>query len=168
MRKKKHEIELLPQQPSLTREQAALKRLTDAVVEQIAAREENRPLSNEELSEMVFLQPWCLPPEIAHAIRQLVPVWHWRKFAWVYQDNGCWKCERTNVPHQSLGMCQACYQKYFNRVRASIARHAGDDKQNVAEMKAALTAKQDSARRILAKLGVGPQPAALPAPKRVR
>lgn len=45
---------------------------------------------------------------------------------------------------------------------------AGNTRQNIAEMKAALTAKQDSAKKILAKLGVISKTAAVSAPKRLR
>jgi hypothetical protein len=100
------------------------------------------------------MQPWCLSPDIARAIRFLVPVWHWHKHSWVYEDNGCFKCERRDVPHQSLGMCQACYAVYLSRVKASIAKRRSMPRQNVKAMKAALTLKADSAREILAELGV--------------
>jgi hypothetical protein len=100
------------------------------------------------------MQPWCLPPAVARAIRRLIPVWHWRKHSWVYEDNGCFKCERIDVPHQSLGMCQGCYAKYLSRVKASIVKRAGGDKPSVRGMKGALTLRVDSAKRILAELGV--------------
>ncbi len=154
MRKPKQRIEVLPQTGPYSKETLAIDRLADVLLQRIAAKEvAGRPETDEELSESVLMQPWCLPPSVARAIRRLIPVWHWRKHSWVYEDNGCFKCERTDVPHQSLGMCQGCFAKYLNRVKASIVKRAGGDKPNVRDMKAALTLKADSAKRILAELG---------------
>ena len=95
------------------------------------------------------MQPWCLPREISLAIRRLIPVWHWEKYSWVYADYACWKCERKDVPLMSLGMCNRCHRGYLHRLKASIVKHAGR-RVDMAEMKAALTRKEDSAREILA------------------
>jgi len=163
MRKPEQQIELLPSNPS--KEELALDRLAEAVLQRIAAKENiavEKADTEDELQE-VLMHPWCLPRDIANAIRRLIPVWHWKKYGWVYADNGCFKCERKDVPHQSLGMCNACFSQYFNRVKASIVKHAGGDRPNVKEMKAALTIKSDSARNILAEIvGSSEAPASKP------
>jgi hypothetical protein len=149
-------MEVLPPAGPHSKEDLAIDRLADVVLQRIAAREAaaaERPETDEELSESVLMQPWCLSPAVARAIRRLVPVWHWHKHSWVYEDNGCFKCERTDVPHQSLGMCPGCYAKYLNRVKASIVKRRGGAGPNIRDMKAALTLKADSARKILAALG---------------
>lgn len=157
MRKPKHAIEVLQGNDPQSKEDLAIDRLADVVLKRIADREakaeEDRPQTEEELSDSVLLQPWCLPREIAVAIRKLISVPHWHKFEWTYEDHGCWKCERKDVPHQSLGHCQNCYQQLLNRVKSSVVKHhAGGQLASVGEMKAALTLKADSARNILAEI----------------
>jgi hypothetical protein len=134
----------------------AIDRLADAVLQRIMAKEadgHDRQESEQELSEGVLMQPWCLPPEVARAIRRLIPVWHWHKHSWVYEDNGCFKCDRDDVPHQSLGMCQSCYAKYISRVKSSIVKRAGKVRLSVKEVRAALTLPADSARKVLEAVG---------------
>jgi hypothetical protein len=152
----KHTIELLAPTDSHSREDFAIDRLAEIVLQRIAAKEaaSERPETDEELSESILMQPWCLPAEVARTIRRIVPVWHWHKHSWVYDDNGCFKCERKDVPHQSLGMCQSCHAKYLNRVKAAIVKRRVRAEPNIRDMKAALTLKADSAKKILAELGV--------------
>jgi hypothetical protein len=156
-RNPKGTISVLPSTRSHPEETLAIDRLADIVLQRIAARDAataDEPETDEELSESVLMQPWCLPPAVARTIRRLIPVWHWRKHSWVYEDNGCFKCERTDLPHQSLGMCASCYARYLSRVKASIMKRSNERKANVREVKTALTLKADSAKSILAELGV--------------
>jgi hypothetical protein len=161
MRKPKHTIEVLP-----SKQELALDRLAEAVLQRIAdkdaATEADRPETDIELSESVLPHPWCLPRDISQAIRQLIPVWHWRKYSLVYEEHGCFKCERKDVPHQSLGLCLRCYQLYISRLKAAIVKQADKNggRPNVGQMKAALTLKSDSARRILAEITAGHAPVA--------
>jgi hypothetical protein len=67
MRKKKP-IEIVP-----SKEEQALDRLADVVLQKLADREANKPETDEELSESVLLQPWMLPRHITDAIRNLLP-----------------------------------------------------------------------------------------------
>jgi hypothetical protein len=155
MRKPKQTIEILP-----SKEDLALDRLTEAVLRRISAKENTaveNPETNAELSESVLAQPWCLPRDIALAIRKLIPVWHWRKFTFAFEQYGCFKCERTDVQHHSLGMCQRCNALYTNRLKEAIVKQAykNADRPSVAEMKASLTLKSDSARNILAEIVAG-------------
>jgi hypothetical protein len=146
---KKPAIEVLP-----SKEQLALDRLTQAVLQNIAAKEADKPETDEELSESVLMQPWCLPRDVSQAIRRMIPVWHSEKHALVYAENGCFKCERKDVPHQSLGLCLRCYGLYVSRLKAAIVKQADKNggRPNVGQMKAALTLKSDSARNILAEI----------------
>jgi|HubBroStandDraft_6_1064221.scaffolds.fasta_scaffold526157_2 hypothetical protein len=156
MTKPKRTIEVLRPAKSDARENFAIDRLADAVLQRIMAKEadgHNRQESEQELSESVLMQPWCLPPEVARAIRRLIPVWHWHKHSWVYEDNGCFKCDRDDVPHQSLGMCQSCYARYISRVKSSIVKRAGKTRLSVKDVRAALTLPADSARKILEAVG---------------
>ena len=156
MTKPKRTIEVLRPAKSDARENFAIDRLADAVLQRIMAKEadgHNRQESEQELSESVLMQPWCLPPEVARAIRRPIPVWHWHKHSWVYEDNGCFKCDRDDVPHQSLGMCQSCYARYISRVKSSIVKRAGKTRLSVKDVRAALTLPADSARKILEAVG---------------
>jgi hypothetical protein len=156
MTKPKRTIEVLRPAKSDARENFAIDRLADAVLQRIMAKEadgHNRQESEQELSESVLMQPWCLPPEVARSIRRLIPVWHWHKHSWVYEDNGCFKCDRDDVPHQSLGMCQSCYARYISRVKSSIVKRAGKTRLSVKDVRAALTLPADSARKILEAVG---------------
>lgn len=148
-----------------SKEEQALNRLTDAVLMRLQDREANRPETDEELCESVLLQPWMLPRQVASAIRQLLPMTHWQKWNDVFQQYGCFKCERTDVPHQSLGLCAGCYGMLMNRAKSAIVKRTEKDGvcSTVTEMKAQLTHTEESAKRILAKMGVV---AALPAMKR--
>ena len=156
MRKPKHAIEVLP-----SKEELALDRLAEAVLQRIAnksaAAEVERPETDAELSESVLAHPWCLPRDIAVAIRKLIPVWHWRKFTFVFEQYGCIKCERTRVQHHSLGMCQCCNALYTSRLKEAIVKQAykNADRPSLADMKASLTLKSDSARNILAEITAG-------------
>jgi len=162
MRKPKPAIEILPSKGEL-----ALDRLTEAVLQRLAdksaAAEAAKPETDEQLSESVLPQPWCLPRDIAQAIRRLIPMWHWQKYSLVYDEWGCFKCERKDVPHQSLGLCLRCYGLYIHRLQAAIVKRAGETKRpSLGEMKAALTLKSDSARKILAEITAGHAPIAKP------
>lgn len=163
MRKQKQEIEVLP-----SKEELALERLTEAVLQRIAAKqeeqEEKRPETDAELAESILAQPWCLPREIALAIRRLIPAWHWRKYAFVYEQFGCFKCERTDVQHHSLGMCQRCNALYTHRLKEAICKQAykNADRPTTEEMRDSLTLKADSARSILAEITAEHMPKAKP------
>jgi hypothetical protein len=163
MRKPKRAIEVLP-----SKQELALDRLTEAVLQRIAdkdaATEAARPETDLELSESVLPQPWCLPRDISQAIRRLIPVWHFEKYSLVYEEHGCFKCERKDVPHQSLGFCLRCYALYLTRLKAAIVKRAGEaaGRPSTGKWKAALTLKADSARQILAEITSGHAPATKP------
>ncbi len=163
MRKPKQAIEVLP-----SKQELALDRLAEAVLQRIAdkgaAAEADRPETDEELSESVLMHPWCLPRDISQAIRRLIPVWHSEKHSLAYQEHGCFKCERKDVPHQSLGLCLRCYGMYLNRLKSAIVKRAGETakRPTLGESKAALTLKSDSARQILAEITAGHAPIAKP------
>jgi hypothetical protein len=151
--KKKEPIEIVH-----SKEEQALDRLADVVLQKLADREANRPETDEELSESVLLQPWMLPRHVTIAIRNLLPTTHWEKWADVYEEYGCFKCERKDVPHQSLGLCMGCYGMLMSRGKAAIVRRVEgkNGKPTVSQMKAQLTRGQDGAKRILAEIIANP------------
>jgi hypothetical protein len=153
-----------------SKEEQALDRLADVVLQKIADREANKPETDVELSESVLLHPWMLPRHIAVSIRNLLPTTHWQKWADVYEEYGCFKCERKDVPHQSLGLCMGCYGMLMSRSKAAIVKRVEGKNggPTVAQMRAQLTQGQDSAKKILAEIGVTSKATALPAPKRLR
>jgi len=154
-----------------SKEEQAIERLADAVFHKLADREANRPETDEELSESVLLQPWMLPRHITIAIRNLLPTTHWEKWADVYEEYGCFKCERKDVPHQSLGLCMGCYGMLMSRGKAAIVRRVEAEgkkgKPTVSQMKAQLTRGQDGAKRILAEIIANPR-SPLPGPAKPR
>lgn len=151
MSKPKHAIEILP-----SREELVLDRHIEASLQRIANKRAAAEAAETdiELSESVLPQPWCLPRETAKAIRRLIPVWHFEKYSLIYEEYGCFKCERKDVPHQSLGLCMRCHGLLMNHLKAAIVKRAGEtaDRRSVGEMRAALTLKADSAHGILAEI----------------
>jgi hypothetical protein len=150
--KPKHAIEVLPSKGQLALDQTTLDQLSQAVLQNIANRDAAE--TDEELSESILSQPWCLPRKISQEIRRLIPVCHFEKYALVYDEHGCFKCERKDVPHQSLGMCSRCYGLLLHRLKAVLTKQAGETagRPSLREMKAALTLKADSAHEILAEI----------------
>jgi hypothetical protein len=152
-----------------SKEEQAFDRLADIVLQKLADREANKPETDEELSESVLLQPWMLPRHITDSIRNLLPMTHWQKWADVYEDYGCFKCDRKDVPHQSLGLCMGCYGMLMNRAKAAIVKRVEGKKgrPTVREIKAQITHGQDSAKKILAEIVTNSR-RALPAPSKPR
>jgi len=124
-----------------SKEEQLIDRLADAVSQKLTDRQANRPETDEELSESVLLQPWMLPRPIAASIRNLLPITHWQKWADVYEEYGCFKCGRKDVPHQSLGLCMGCYGMLMSRSKAAIVKGVEEKKgqPSVSEMRAQLT-----------------------------
>jgi hypothetical protein len=74
------------------------------------------------LSEETFLQPWFVPVEIAQSIRRLLPVAHFHKMRFYFEDWGCMRCERKGVMYGANGMCSRCAQKVQHRVISSFQK----------------------------------------------
>lgn len=66
------------------------------------------------------LQPWFLPNEISTAIRSLIPFMHIRKMRFYFEDYGCIRCRRRNVPYGNNGFCHKCSQLVVYRTLRSL------------------------------------------------
>jgi hypothetical protein len=72
-----------------------------------------------------FLQPWFVPVEIARSIRRLLPVAHFHKMRFYFDDWGCMRCEKKGVMYGANGMCCRCAQKVQHRVVSSFQKRHG-------------------------------------------
>lgn len=68
----------------------------------------------------LILQPWFLPNEISTAIRSLIPFMHIRKMRFYFEDYGCIRCRRKNVPYGNNGFCHKCSQLVVFRTLRSL------------------------------------------------
>jgi|SRR5580658_7003986 predicted amidophosphoribosyltransferase len=79
------------------------------------------------LSAEIFLQPWFVSAEIAKSIRRLLPVIHFHKMRFYFDDWGCMRCGKKNVMYGANGMCRRCAQKIQHRVVSCLQkRHDGE------------------------------------------
>jgi hypothetical protein len=66
---------------------------------------------DEKLLDDIFLQPWFLPQQTAHAIRRLLPPEHRHKMKFYFDDYGCMKCGNKDAPYGSNALCKLCMQQ---------------------------------------------------------
>jgi hypothetical protein len=68
----------------------------------------------------LLLQPWFLPARISKRIRYLIPADFRRRLQDCFEDYGCFRCGRMDVPYKSNGMCLACMSLVFGRIQRSM------------------------------------------------
>jgi len=73
-----------------------------------------------------MLQPWFLPKRISRIIRWLVPSDYRKRLHDYFDDYGCMRCNRLDVPYKSNGMCLGCMSTVYGRLQESIIRRAAD------------------------------------------
>jgi hypothetical protein len=170
MRKQNRNVEILHSE-NRTGSDAAIEKLASLVAKRLSQGQAkpSEEMTTAELTEEVLAQPWMLPREVANSIMRLLPVSHQEKYRYRYEDFGCFRCGTTSEPHQSLSLCNRCYQLLHSQIKAGIVKHARNQDLSPAQLTANLTRSSDNARRILADLGSVSHPrkraAALPAPK---
>jgi hypothetical protein len=76
----------------------------------------------ESILDDIFLQPWFLSVETAHAIRNLIPAAHHHKMLAYFEDYGCLKCGKSDVRYASNGMCNSCVQSVKLKLLFAIKR----------------------------------------------
>lgn len=69
--------------------------------------------------EAAELEPFFRGREITNEMRRLQSVAEQNKWHFFFADWGCLICERTNVPHASLGMCKRCFGRTKYRLKTS-------------------------------------------------
>lgn len=72
--------------------------------------------------EELLFQPWFLPKRAAISIRWLVPPDYRRRMHDYFDDYGCMRCSRLDAPYKSNGMCRACVETVFGRLRSCATR----------------------------------------------
>lgn len=162
-KRKKNAVELMAPGDPIAAE-IALEKLAEMVSRRLHQNgsKPQAEMTEEELTDAVLLQPWFLPREISNAIIRLLPVSHQDKWVSTFQDWGCWKCERREVIHQSLGLCLKCYGLVSNRLKSSIVRRYVGGRPSPTELAATHIHKAENARQILAKHDVLPLDAKKP------
>jgi len=81
--------------------------------------------SHKRLFAETFLQPWFVSAEIAKSIRRLLPVTHFHKMRFYFDDWGCMRCEKKGVIYGANGMCCRCAQTVQHRVVSSFRKRQG-------------------------------------------
>jgi hypothetical protein len=79
--------------------------------------------SSKSALNMVILQPWFLPRNTCNEILRLLPPEWKRRMRYYYDDYGCMRCDRKDVPHQGCGLCEKCSGTVARRLRFSVKRH---------------------------------------------
>jgi hypothetical protein len=74
------------------------------------------------LLDDIFLQPWFLSPNIAFAIKRILPPEHRHKMRFYFDDYGCLKCDQRDVQYGSNGLCKLCMQRVKLRLFFAIKR----------------------------------------------
>jgi hypothetical protein len=107
------------------------------------ASEQGTNLTKREL----LLQPWFLPAHISRIVRWLVPADYRQRMQDCFDDYGCLRCGRLNVPYKSNGMCQTCMSLVFGRLQQSLNKRS--NKRLSKRYGHELLAKAAQARKIL-------------------
>jgi hypothetical protein len=84
------------------------------------ARRQGGRLTKQEL----MLQPWFLPKGISRIILGLVPPDYRKRLHDYFDDYGCMRCNRLDVPYKSNGMCLGCMSTVYGRLEQSIIRRS--------------------------------------------
>jgi len=74
------------------------------------------------LYDEVFMQPWFIPKEIYFAMRRLLPNIHLMKMRHYFDDYGCLRCSRGDVPYGASGFCHACNVVVRSRILAGLKK----------------------------------------------
>ena len=71
----------------------------------------------------VCWQPWFLPMDVSKRIWRLIPPGYRKRFRFCFDDFGCFRCGRKDIPFRSLGFCENCHSLITIRMRKSMKRH---------------------------------------------
>lgn len=67
----------------------------------------SKALSKKQVDD-VLLEPWFLPKKVAASIQHLLPQDYRRRMSYFFEDYGCLRCHRKDVPYGANGMCNNC------------------------------------------------------------
>jgi hypothetical protein len=68
-------------------------------------------------------QPWFLPKEVSQRVIRLIPPGYRKRFRFCFNDFGCFRCGRKDIPFRSLGFCENCHNQITTWMRRSMKRH---------------------------------------------
>lgn len=71
----------------------------------------------------VAWQPWFLPKDISKRIVELIPPGYRKRFRFCFDDYGCFRCGRKDIPYRSLGFCENCHSLITKYLKVSMKRH---------------------------------------------
>lgn len=72
----------------------------------------------------LLLEPWFQPADVADELRRRLGVFHSRKFALYYELWGCLVCRKKTEVHVGHGLCNSCYSKFSQRLKAIEKQYA--------------------------------------------
>lgn len=75
-------------------------------------------------TEELVLQPWFLSKTAARKMRNLLPPDFRKRLRDMFEDYGCLRCDRKDVPYRSNGMCDNCMMTVFHRIHTSEYRRS--------------------------------------------
>jgi hypothetical protein len=81
-----------------------------ATVEEMVARQVAEMLTK---SDTAIFEPFFRNRQVAYALRRLQSIPEQRVHAVRYEQRGCMVCNRSDKPHNGLGMCTRCYSREF-------------------------------------------------------
>jgi len=115
-------------------------------------------------TDRALLQPWFLPRHISVAVLRLLPYERRGKLHYFFDDYGCMRCDRKDIPYGANGMCHKCFDTVRRRLKISMKRHfkATADPKDTPSPRDFLS-KAELARKLLSGLSQrGPNPRQLP------
>lgn len=68
-------------------------------------------------------QPWLLPKEVSQRIIRLIPPGYRNRFRFCFDDYGCFRCGRKDVPYRAIGFCQNCHSRITKYMQITMKRH---------------------------------------------
>ena len=86
-------------------------------------RHSKRPRANLNGEELLF-QPWFLPYRIAKIILGILPPDYRNRMHDYFDDYGCMRCNRLDLPYRSNGMCLGCMSTVYGRLQESMMRRS--------------------------------------------
>ncbi len=77
-----------------------------------------------QVSQGLILEPWFQPAIVADELRRRLSAFHRHKFAIYFELHGCLVCQKKTGAHEGHGMCNKCYVKVFQRLKAIERQYA--------------------------------------------
>lgn len=79
--------------------------------------------SRKSASDLALVQPWFLPRRTSQQILQLLPAEWKRRMRYCFDDYGCLRCDRKDIPHLCCGFCDKCGGMVLRRLKFTVRKH---------------------------------------------